>query len=65
MKQILPQAKCLLCGHEWTPRKVVIVECPRCKRYDWNTIKETEDDVSKYFGRHFDVAEEVKDANKH
>jgi len=75
------KANCLRCGYEWTPRKHPIAECPRCKRYDWAVRKltdnlvrldrlafpdsVTEEDKSKYFGRHFDVAEEVKDANKH
>ncbi len=28
---------CDLCGHVWIPRKEQPpVQCPRCKRYDWN-----------------------------
>ena len=31
--------KCLLCKNEWYSRIEKPKECPRCKRYDWNTIK--------------------------
>lgn len=27
---------CLRCGATWTPRKPNPVQCPRCKRVDWN-----------------------------
>ena len=60
----LPKAKCPRCKYEWTPRKSVVAECPKCKRYLPFPDNVTEEDKSKYFGRHFDVAEEVKDASK-
>jgi len=31
--------KCLKCGHEWTPRVEMPIECPECKRRDWNKEK--------------------------
>lgn len=27
--------RCRLCGHEWLPRVKKPVECPKCKRTDW------------------------------
>lgn len=35
----IPQAKCLRCGHEWTPRREVVTICPSCKSPYWNTPK--------------------------
>ena len=32
--------KCLKCGHEWFSRTDKPLQCPRCKRYDWNKKKE-------------------------
>ncbi len=26
---------CKLCKHKWISRKKNPVQCPRCKRYDW------------------------------
>lgn len=31
---------CLLCGYEWESKKVAPKTCTRCKRYDWNEVKE-------------------------
>lgn len=42
--------KCKRCGAEWTPRLVgrKPVQCPRCKRVDWDrdTVKTQESDAS-------------------
>lgn len=32
--------KCLRCGKEWISRVENPVQCPRCKRVDWNVAKE-------------------------
>lgn len=35
-----PKATCMYsdCGHSWTPRtSKTPAECPKCKRYDWQT----------------------------
>jgi predicted Zn-ribbon and HTH transcriptional regulator len=34
--------KCARCGHEWTPRKPEVVQCPECKSARWDQPK-TED----------------------
>jgi len=31
--------KCKQCGHEWIPRMVSPVMCPKCKSYRWNYDK--------------------------
>jgi rubrerythrin len=31
---------CQRCGAVWAPRKENPIQCPRCKRVDWNTKKE-------------------------
>ena len=31
--------KCPLCGHEWENRVSKPIQCPRCKRADWNKEK--------------------------
>jgi len=31
--------KCLKCSHKWIPRVAKPVECPKCKRRDWNKEK--------------------------
>lgn len=32
--------RCLLCAYEWIPRKLTRpVECPKCKRRDWDVKK--------------------------
>lgn len=36
VKFILKILKCLRCGHEWTPRKPEVRQCPRCKSAYWN-----------------------------
>lgn len=28
---------CKLCEYEWEARVALPKQCPRCKRYDWNT----------------------------
>ena len=28
--------KCNRCGHKWIPRVKEPVQCPKCKRTDWN-----------------------------
>lgn len=30
---------CSKCGHEWMSRVQKPLQCPKCKRYDWNTTK--------------------------
>jgi len=30
---------CLICGHGWEARVDLPLQCPKCKRYDWNKIK--------------------------
>ncbi len=30
---------CEQCDHRWVPRKSDVVECPRCKRRDWDKPK--------------------------
>lgn len=32
--------KCNLCGTEWQPKVENPLECPGCKRRDWNVSKE-------------------------
>lgn len=32
----MTKQKCLKCKHEWTARVEEPLQCPRCKRYDWN-----------------------------
>ena len=29
---------CSKCGYNWFSRKKMPKACPRCKRYDWNTL---------------------------
>jgi Zn finger protein HypA/HybF involved in hydrogenase expression len=29
--------KCRRCAHEWIPRKLPVMQCPRCKSVYWNT----------------------------
>ena len=36
------ECTCLRCGATWTPRKPNPVQCPRCKRVDWNKPKKEE-----------------------
>lgn len=31
----LPKAKCVKCGHEWTPRVDIVAMCPKCKTRKW------------------------------
>ena len=35
--------KCKLCGYEWKPRQDKAKSCPRCKRYDWEEVKNGEE----------------------
>lgn len=39
----LPIAKCLRCGHTWTPRGAEVTICPSCKSPYWNKIKVEKD----------------------
>ena len=32
--------KCNLCNYEWEAREDKPKQCPRCKRYDYNIIKD-------------------------
>jgi hypothetical protein len=42
MEYILPQFKCLRCGHEWHIRKQQRPRiCPKCKSPNWDILKET------------------------
>lgn len=34
--------KCNKCFYEWDGRTKDPKQCPRCKRYDWNSIKDLE-----------------------
>lgn len=38
--------KCLKCGYEWPSRNPdqKPVQCPRCKRYDWDKKEEEQED---------------------
>lgn len=36
----LPRLTCKHCGHNWTPRRAQIYECPKCKSAKWNVPKE-------------------------
>lgn len=36
------ECTCLRCGATWTPRKSNPVQCPRCKRVDWNKPRKAE-----------------------
>ena len=40
----MTQNKCLRCGYEWQKRIDIPKQCPRCKRYDWNKVKEENKD---------------------
>lgn len=33
------ELNCKRCGHSWTPRKKVVVICPKCKSPYWNRSK--------------------------
>jgi len=35
-KIILPNLKCLRCGHNWTPRQEIVGVCPKCKSAYWD-----------------------------
>lgn len=35
----IPKLICLRCGHEWTPKKKEIRQCPHCKSVWWDTPK--------------------------
>jgi len=35
----LPILSCYRCGHSWTPAKVVVRRCPRCKSIHWDEPK--------------------------
>jgi predicted Zn-ribbon and HTH transcriptional regulator len=30
---------CLRCDYTWIPRKEIVVRCPRCKSYHWQTVR--------------------------
>lgn len=40
MKLKLRLLTCLRCGHVWTPRKQIVMQCPKCKSAYWDTAKE-------------------------
>ena len=35
----LPRLTCNRCGYNWIPR-VNPVQCPKCKSYNWNKLKD-------------------------
>jgi Zn finger protein HypA/HybF involved in hydrogenase expression len=39
MKLAARIVKCLRCAHEWIPRKLPVLQCPRCKSVHWNVPK--------------------------
>lgn len=41
----IPKLTCKRCGHEWMPRKVTRVKCPRCQSHDWD--KDTASDYRR------------------
>lgn len=53
---------CLRCGGSWRPRKVGSdpVQCPRCKRVDWNRGRDAENSMraGKARGRQVSMASE-------
>ena len=36
----LVKVKCLRCGHEWIPRKPVVILCAKCRSAYWNIPKQ-------------------------
>ncbi len=40
----MKKVKCLKCGFEWIPRVEDPLQCPKCKRYDWNKEKKNDTD---------------------
>jgi len=36
IKKTIQVMKCNKCGYKWIPRVKYPIECPRCKRLDWN-----------------------------
>jgi predicted Zn-ribbon and HTH transcriptional regulator len=43
MKVKLNRIECKRCGYKWTPRKVDIRQCPKCKTAYWEIGKEKKD----------------------
>jgi len=37
------ELKCNCCGYKWLPRIDKPVCCPKCKRYDYEKIKESDE----------------------
>ena len=35
----MDKKRCIKCGHEWNPRYLDPVACPKWKTYDWNKDK--------------------------
>ena len=36
----LPKFHCYRCGHDWVPRKLPVLMCPKCKSKLWDKPKE-------------------------
>lgn len=36
MKIKIPTLHCKRCGHNWTPRKDDVRQCPKCKSASWD-----------------------------
>ena len=41
----IKKLRCGKCGHEWTPRKESVVQCPKCKSARWNECPECQCDM--------------------
>jgi len=39
---MVDKVKCTKCNYSWLPRVKKPVECPKCKRRDWENKKEVE-----------------------
>jgi len=43
--------KCKKCNYEWESKKEEPKQCPRCKRYDWNTPQNKRQGLDKKASR--------------
>lgn len=45
---VLPKVRCKRCGHEWTPRKKKVFQCPNCKNPRWDQDREEDTNATPF-----------------
>ena len=53
--------KCKRCEYEWLARLVKPKQCPRCKSYNWDKIKEEKEKIEKEIPKEEIEKEEKKE----